>query len=386
MQWHRMPGAADSRRLIALAEQAVASVPRKPGAWIGLARLQAASGDKGAAVETLRRAVVQLPQSAELRLLLAQALSESDPAEALGEAREALHLDPGRPEARRLLFRLLAAVGELEAAEGLAEEVAAHDPTEQSLFEYWGRRARGRAELEALVERCDAALTHRPGCTYATYVKARTLARLGEAEAARRLVSTDALVEVRDVGAPEGSDADTFYGSLAATLRGHPTLVPDPRGTTTTNGLQTGLLRGSDGPEIEALIALIRRAVSDYCEHLPASAAFARARPEKADLALWAVICGPAGRQRVHCHPNAWLSGVYYVAAPRSPGSGPHAGALLLGALDLPDAREPPWGIRAIEPVPGRLVLFPSYMPHATEASGVEGDRICVSFDVVPAD
>ena len=45
---------------------------------------------------------------------------------------------------------------------------------------------------------------------------------------------------------------------------------------------------------------------------------------------------------------------------------------------------EPPWGTLQIEPVPGRLVLFPSCVPHATEASGVDGARISVAFDVLP--
>jgi len=34
---------------------------------------------------------------------------------------------------------------------------------------------------------------------------------------------------------------------------------------------------------------------------------------------------------------------------------------------------------------PGRLVLFPLYTPHATEPSGIEGARICLAFDIVPA-
>jgi len=37
-----------------------------------------------------------------------------------------------------------------------------------------------------------------------------------------------------------------------------------------------------------------------------------------------------------------------------------------------------------IEPVPGRLVLFPSYAPHGTEAAGIEGERISIGFDVIP--
>jgi hypothetical protein len=44
----------------------------------------------------------------------------------------------------------------------------------------------------------------------------------------------------------------------------------------------------------------------------------------------------------------------------------------------------PPWGVQEIEPVPGRLLLFPSFLPHATEPTGIAGARISVAFDVVP--
>jgi hypothetical protein len=57
----------------------------------------------------------------------------------------------------------------------------------------------------------------------------------------------------------------------------------------------------------------------------------------------------------------------------------------MLGTIDPALGVEPPWGVCPVEPVPGRLVLFPSYMPHGTEASACPGDRICVAFDVVPA-
>jgi len=105
-----------------------------------------------------------------------------------------------------------------------------------------------------------------------------------------------------------------------------------------------------------------------------------------ARLDAWAVVCGKEGRQKAHLHPPGWLSGVYYVTASRPAGANLYRGPLILGALD-PHAHgvEPPWGTREIEPVPGRLVLFPSYLPHATQPSGVEGARISVAFDVVPA-
>ena len=72
-----------------------------------------------------------------------------------------------------------------------------------------------------------------------------------------------------------------------------------------------------------------------------------------------------------------------YVALPeKRPGDAPEAGWLTLGepqaalGLDLPPTR-------MVEPVAGRLVLFPSWMWHGTRPF-VEGERLTVAFDVAP--
>ena len=92
------------------------------------------------------------------------------------------------------------------------------------------------------------------------------------------------------------------------------------------------------------------------------------------------------GWQSSHIHPSGWITGVYYVAAPLPKGANAYRGPLVLGALDSQTLGiDPPWGVREVEPAPGRLVLFPSYLPHSTLPSGVDGSRICVAFDVVDA-
>jgi hypothetical protein len=87
-------------------------------------------------------------------------------------------------------------------------------------------------------------------------------------------------------------------------------------------------------------------------------------------------------------HPSAWLSGVYYVVCPnvaRAPGS--RRGWLLI---------EPPaqhgvsagmgWRARTVAPEPGTLVLMPSYFFHGTRPMKVDEERICIAFDVLPAE
>lgn len=92
-------------------------------------------------------------------------------------------------------------------------------------------------------------------------------------------------------------------------------------------------------------------------------------------MSIWAVIYDDHGRQDSHFHPSGWLSGVYYPQA--------GSGDLLIGALDAAEAIDPPWGARAVDPVEGRLVLFPSYVPHSTAPAAA--GRVSVAFDVMPS-
>jgi hypothetical protein len=87
-----------------------------------------------------------------------------------------------------------------------------------------------------------------------------------------------------------------------------------------------------------------------------------------------------------HIHDDGWLSGVYYVSVPKISSANPRAGCLVLGSLEHNGPSvDPAWGTRDVDPVPGRLVLFPSYIPHATIPTKSTDQRICISFDVVAA-
>jgi uncharacterized protein (TIGR02466 family) len=133
-------------------------------------------------------------------------------------------------------------------------------------------------------------------------------------------------------------------------------------------------------------IALIRLAVDEYAANLVEALdhPFVKGRPQRASLNAWAVVYRGDGHQIAHIHPEGWMSGVYYVSVPRKLCEKP-PGSLVLGAMEMEGLNiDPPWGIREIEPAPGRLVLFPSYVPHATIPTRSADKRICIAFDVEP--
>jgi len=154
-------------------------------------------------------------------------------------------------------------------------------------------------------------------------------------------------------------------------------------------GTQTdGPLFSRIEPEIRALRAAVVEAVGDHVAQLPP---FDQRHPllgRRRDHPLrfagsWSVRLRGAGYHASHVHPQGWISSALYVSLPEKRSEAdPHAGWLTLG--------QPPPGLtqsllepRFIEPMPGRLVLFPSWMWHGTVPFSA-GERLTVAFDVAP--
>ena len=156
-------------------------------------------------------------------------------------------------------------------------------------------------------------------------------------------------------------------------------------GTTTEGGFQTKEdLFQRDHPGIAALKPHIFSAVQDYAGMMIRQE-MTRA-PTKVDFILWgwAVTYRAGNTQGLHVHPNAHISGVYYVATPPStlePGDS--------GKISFYDPRPratmnqlPYQATRhRIAPVPGDMYLFPSWLEHSVSAFQGSGERICIAFN-----
>ena len=85
-----------------------------------------------------------------------------------------------------------------------------------------------------------------------------------------------------------------------------------------------------------------------------------------------------------HIHPDGWISSCYYVAVPdAAKDQATRQGWIKFGEPALDVELKTPIR-RAIQPVPGRLVLFPSYMWHGTIAFRDTAARTTIAFDVIP--
>ena len=100
------------------------------------------------------------------------------------------------------------------------------------------------------------------------------------------------------------------------------------------------------------------------------------ARAPRRIAGSWSVRLGPGGHHVPHTHPHGWLSSALHLSLPVD-GQG---GALAFGLpppeleLDLP-------ATRIVDPVEGRVQLFPSTTWHSTTPIAA-GERLTLAFDV----
>lgn len=141
-------------------------------------------------------------------------------------------------------------------------------------------------------------------------------------------------------------------------------------------------------PEIVAMREAVRSASARHLGSLPEADPghpLAHGRPARVRFSgAWSVRLKAGGSHTNHVHPDGWLSSALYVALPETRSGQGEDGWLTLGE---PDARlgldlEP---YQTVEPRPGRLVLFPSWIWHGTRPFPA-GERLAVAFDVAPQD
>jgi tetratricopeptide (TPR) repeat protein len=380
LQWVQQQNRSWLAGVVEMLRRVVDAAPEQPNGWEKLGATQLMAGDPEASRATLRHACRRFPEHAGVHLQLARSeMALGHYETALDAAEAGLRLDPQSGAAMNLRFSLLVKLGELARAEQALPQYAASGGASLSLFHFAVGRARAQDAWQPLLALCDGILAHSPGNTGARYYRALALVRLGRGDEAH--LDPSKFFWEGPLPIPEGQTEAAFLAAVRREILANPTLAPDPRGFTTTHGMQTRELLQPDDRALPALCAQIQHAVDRYEAGLVASGRadpFITDRPSRATLTPWAVVYPGEGRQRSHIHAPAWLSGVFYVAAP--PG-----GELLLGAIDETDAPNGvPWQVKQIQPCANLLVLFPSFIPHATAATHADDLRICVAFDVVP--
>jgi uncharacterized protein (TIGR02466 family) len=190
------------------------------------------------------------------------------------------------------------------------------------------------------------------------------------------------------VGEADHPDAEALNANLVDYVRWRERQEPDRSPLTTVNhGWQSGLdLLDADVPAIHALKRFINHHVELFLAEWGRLMHSASAPSSfRYDYRGWAVILRQGGFQHEHLHSRTNLVGVYYAQVPAVP-----PGVVAGGALSLTDPRggrlatRAMWDVDriALQPVAGRLLLFPSFLAHRVEQVLAPGERISINFDV----
>lgn len=199
----------------------------------------------------------------------------------------------------------------------------------------------------------------------------------------------EGFVQVFDLKPPEGfTDIQSFNGELNASLDSLHRDRRQPLDQTLRGGTQTLYhLFGSGHELVEKLRRRIDEAVTVYIARMKESEShplLSRRSREFLYRGSWSSRLHDCGFHTNHVHPKGWISSAYYVSLPDVvTGQDEKQGWIKFG--ESPAEIGPASPVRrAVQPVPGRLVLFPSYMWHGTVPFQSKDARTTIAFDVAP--
>jgi tetratricopeptide (TPR) repeat protein len=177
----------------------------------------------------------------------------------------------------------------------------------------------------------------------------------------------------------------TFYNDLKHDLDKLHTSQQFPIEQTLRNGTQTFEdLFAYDSESLSLLRTIIADRVTKFLSGLMKQSQHPFLKQLPCDFTFnnsWSVKLSSNGFHKSHFHEQGWLSGVFYVEAPKAAASGGQGWlqfgkSEIIGLMDEYDY--------AVKPESGLLVLFPSFFWHGTIPFESDETRLSVVVDIIP--
>jgi tetratricopeptide (TPR) repeat protein len=370
---------------VAILEKEIARTPADPAVHLNYNTLLYQLGDDGKFLKSYDR----VPQSRDLLIGKAFLLErQKRHAEALAIYDGLQARDPSDRLAAIGAAQVTTGMGRYAEASALFDAILARHGKDANLLGLAAEPALLSGDPQKAAWLCEQGLaisSNNPSCLAMLSIASRMMED-GRDEAFN---GYDSLVRIFDLEPPEGfSDMASFNAELDESLdRIHPRsrelIDQSLRGGTQTPGhlFPAGL------PLVSKLKQRIDEAVARYIAELDEDSR----HPLKSRRARrftysgsWSSRLRDCGFHVNHIHPDGWISSCYYVAVPEAvKDETAKQGWIKFG--------EPALGVslahpirRTIQPVPGRLVLFPSYIWHGTVPFHDKAARTTIAFDVVP--
>lgn len=340
-------------------------------------------GDPDRALDGLERARYAAPEDVRLSVIRSEILSTA------GRLQESADLlaglcarAPGDGGLALLASQAAGAAGDASAALAYAERAAMrlppHPPVLITLAEaclMTGDARRAAAVAARLRETA-------PANQHAIALEATAMRLLGD-PAYGELYDYPSLVKAFDIDAPAGwPDRAAYLQDLTDALDAIHAYEAEPFHQSLRRGSQAAHLLQAEHPAIRALPAALDGAVRRYIEGLGDGPDPLRGRRTEAYFieGMWSVRLRPGGFHIDHVHPMGWISSALHIRTVDRPGKEGWLRFGRPGVVTTPRLEAE----YDVQPVAGRLVLFPAYMWHGTHPFEGEARRLTVAFDVLP--
>jgi tetratricopeptide (TPR) repeat protein len=351
VQVRQLRGGSDPMRDL---RSAARSPKSTPALRLALGNMLRRCGDLSAAAEEVRRLIAELGRAPQLLTSLAAVQQESGQLpEAFALSREAHAGLPGDVGIAENFVATAIATGNLAEALPVVEKFRAARPRDQRWITYRIDIARLRGE-HGFEDWFD------PG------IVTRTM----------------------DLPTPAGyRDQEDFLAALREALGARHRQKNHPLDQSLRHGTQTSRnLLVKPAPVVAQLLASFDDALAEFQRGIGTSDAHpltARNHSRAVPIGCWSVRLRRGGFHVNHIHPEGWLSSAYYVTVPdEAADENTRAGWLKFGEPRFAVAGLGP--LSFVRPKPGRLVLFPSYLWHGTNALALDAPRMSVAFDALP--
>jgi len=355
-------------------------------AHVDLAQLRwMRTGDAASASAVVDRTMLDAPADAALSFARMAILENTGRAsEALALAQDIARAHPADLASAVRASQIAAQLGDANAALQHAESAAALAPHDNVTAVTLIAACLGAGQAARAETLASQLLGRAPHDQHAIALLATAWRLMGDARYGA-LYDYDALVKPAFLDVPPGwSSLHRYIDDLRDALRRAHVLHAHPFGQSVRHGSQKPDIMDIDDPAIAALPVALDGPISRYIANLGAGEDPLRLRSlgRYAFQGMWSIRMQAGGYHVDHVHPKGWISSACYVDVPDTRNG--HEGWIRFGQ---PGIRTRPalHAERFIEPKPGMVVLFPSYMWHGVVPYWAPGARMTFAFDLEPS-
>jgi uncharacterized protein (TIGR02466 family) len=140
----------------------------------------------------------------------------------------------------------------------------------------------------------------------------------------------------------------------------------------------------NDLPKRDPTVADLAKLLTRHATSFAGECAFDLSRKPRLD-SLWVNLLKSGGHHSGHVHPNSVISGTFYVEVPKGSGAirfeDPRSPLMMAAPSRQKDAPEELQPFVSVEPRPGLLLMWESWLRHEVLAGTGKGERLSISFN-----